>query len=469
MGLHDLLTSAPPRVDLVVADGRRLSSAEIDAAAGSTAAGLRERGVDRGDPVAFQVPNGPDAVVLYRACWRLGAIAAPLHDRIGAAQTSAALAQLGPAACVASPGLPLAGASGAVTPAELVGVDTPAATEPAPDEDALVMFTSGSTGAPKGVVHTHGGLAGKVHQLLEAHGLDGSDVVLMPAPLAHVSGLLHGVLLPGTAGMRTVLMDRWDPAGALDLIEAEGVTYMVGPPTFFLGLMDAPGFTPTRTTSLRLLSCGGTEVTPEFVERAGRELGTVVKRSYGSTEAPTVATSRFDDPPDRMATTDGRALGGTELRIGVDGEVWVRGPEVASGYLDPDQTAASFVDGWFRTGDLGTLDDGWLTVTGRLDDRIIRGGENISAHDVEAHLREHPAVDAAVVVGLADERLGERVAAFVVAPGGFDLDDCRAWFEGRGLTRFLTPEYLEVLDEVPLLPTGKPDRAGLRERAGVRR
>ena len=182
-----------------------------------------------------------------------------------------------------------------------------------------------------------------------------------------------------------------------------------------------------------------------------------------------MATSRFDDPPDRMATTDGRALGGTELRIGVDGEVWVRGPEVASGYLDPDQTAASFVDGWFRTGDLGTLDDGWLTVTGRLDDRIIRGGENISAHDVEAHLREHPAVDAAVVVGLADERLGERVAAFVVAPGGFDLDDCRAWFEGRGLTRFLTPEYLEVLDEVPLLPTGKPDRAGLRERAGVRR
>ncbi|MDG2908243.1 MAG: AMP-binding protein, partial [Acidimicrobiales bacterium] len=270
MGLHDLLASAPPRADLVVADGRRLSSAEVDAAAGSTAAGLRERGVGRGDAVAFQVPNGPDAVVLFRACWRLGAVAAPLHDRMGAAQVAAAVDQLGPAASVASRGLPLAGASATAMPADLRGGDAPPAAGPAPDEDALVMFTSGSTGAPKGVVHTHGGLAGKVRQLLEAHGLDGGDVVLMPAPLAHVSGLLHGVLLPGAAGMRTVLMDRWDPAEALDLIEAERVTYMVGPPTFFLGLMDAPGFTAARTTSLRLLSCGGTEVTPEFVERAGR-------------------------------------------------------------------------------------------------------------------------------------------------------------------------------------------------------
>ena len=469
MGLHDLLASAPARADLVVTDGRRLSTAEVDAAAGSTAAGLRERGVGRGDPVAFQVPNGPDAVVLFRACWRLGAVAAPLHDRLGAVQVAAALDQLRPVACVASPGLPLTDVSGTATPADLLAGDAPPAAEPAPYEDALVMFTSGSTGAPKGVLHTHGGLAGKVRQLLEVHGLDGDDVVLMPAPLAHVSGLIHGVLVPGAAGMRTVLMDRWDPAAALDLIEAEGVTYMVGPPTFFLGLMDAPGFSPTRTRSLRLLSCGGTDVTPEFAERAGSELGAVVKRSYGSTEAPTVATSRFDDPPDRMTTTDGRPFGETEFRIGDDGEVWVRGPEVAGGYLDPDQTAASFVDGWFRTGDLGRLDDGWLTVTGRLDDRIIRGGENISAHEVEVHLMAHPAVDAAVVVGLPDERLGERVAAFVVAPDGFDLDVCRAWFDEGGLTRLMVPEYLELVGEVPLTPTGKPDRAGLRDRPGARR
>ena len=469
MGLHDLLSSAPPRVDLVVAGGRRLSTDEVVAAVGSTAAGLRERGVGRGDHVAFQLPNGPDAVVLYRACWHLGAVAAPLHDRLGAAQTSAAIEQLGPAACVPSPGLPLAEAADAIVPADLRGGDVPPAAGPAPGDDALVMFTSGSTGTPKGVVHTHGGLTGKVRQLLEVHGLGADDVVLMPAPLAHVSGLLHGVLVPGAAGMRTVLMDRWDPVGALDLIEAEGVTYMVGPPTFFLGLMDAPGFSPARTASLRLLSCGGTEVTPEFVERACRELGAVVKRSYGSTEAPTVATSRFDDHPDRMATTDGRALGDAEIRIDGDGEVWVRGPEVARGYLDPDQTAASFVDGWFRTGDLGRLDDGWLTVTGRLDDRIIRGGENISAHEVEAHLVAHPAVEAAVVVGLPDEHLGERVAAFVVAPDGFDLDGCRAWFDDRGLTRLMVPEYVEVIDEVPLLPTGKPDRVGLRDRAGARR
>ena len=469
MGLHDLLASAPTRPDLVVDGGRRFSTGEVDAAAASTAAGLAGTGVGSGDAVAFQVPNGLDAVTLFRACWHLGAVAAPLHDRMGATQVAAAVDQLGPTACVASPGMPLADATGAVTPAELTGGDAAAAAGPAPDADALVMFTSGSTGAPKGVVHTHGGLAGKVLQLLDVHGLDGSDVVLMPAPLSHVSGLLHGVLVPGAVGMRTVLMDRWDPGRALDLIEAEGVTYMVGPPTFFLGLMDAPGFSPGRTASLRLLSCGGTEVTPEFVDRAGRELGAVVKRSYGSTEAPTVATSRFDDPPDRMTTSDGRPFGDTEFRIDEDDEIWVRGPEVARRYLDPDQTAASFVDGWFRTGDLGRFDDGWLTVTGRLGDRIIRGGENISAHEVEAHLVAHPAVDAAVVVGLPDERLGERVAAFVVAPGGFDLDACRAWFDDRGLTLFMAPEYVEVIDEVPLLPTGKPDRVGLSDRAGARR
>ena len=286
----------------------------------------------------------------------------------------------------------------------------------------------------------------------------------MPSPLAHVAGLLHGVLIPGAAGMKTVLMPRWDPGAALSLIERESVTYMVGPPTLFTTLMDCDGFDTARTATLRMISCGGAGVTPAFCRRAAATLGVVVKRSYGSTEAPTIATSRFDDPTDRMILTDGRAFGEARLRVADDGELWVSGPELARGYLDPAETRTAFVDGWFRTGDLATVEDGWVTVTGRLGDRIIRSGENISATEVEQHLEAHPAVLAAAAVAEPDDRLGERVAAFVVAPEGFDLTSCREWFARRGAARFITRERIEVVKELPVLASGKVDRMKLQAR-----
>jgi cyclohexanecarboxylate-CoA ligase len=463
VSLDELLAAAPARTDLVVHDDARLSTAELEERVGGVAGGMVAAGVGPGDRVAFQLPVGIDAIVLYRACWRIGAVAVALHPAAGPHQLDASIAQSAPALLVGVPGVPLADRIGVVDIADLDG-PTPPAAVPGPHDDALIMFTSGSTGAPKGVVHTHGGLRYKVEQSIDVHRFTLDDTVLMPAPLAHVSGLLHGVLVCGTVGMKAVLMSKWDPGTALDLIEAEQVTYMVGPPTFFIGLMDHPDFRSDRTASLRLLSCGGAGVTPAFAERARSELGAVVKRAYGSTEAPTVATSRFDDPPERMTTTDGRAFGETRLRVDDDGELWVTGPELARGYLDVDETAVSFVDGWFRTGDLATLDDGWLTITGRLGDRIIRGGENISATEVEQHLEAHPAVRAAVAVAEPDDRLGERVAAFVVAPDGFDLETCRSWFTERGATRFITPERVVVVDELPVLASGKPDRAMLRSR-----
>ena len=239
---------------------------------------------------------------------------------------------------------------------------------------------------------------------------------------------------------------------------------MVGPPTFFIGLMDHPDFGPDRVESLRLISCGGAGVTEAFANRARNELGAVVKRAYGSTEAPTVTTSHHQDPPHRMTTTDGRAFGETRLRVDDSGELWVSGPELARGYLDATATTNAFVDGWFRTGDLATLDDGWLTITGRLGDRIIRGGENISATEVEQHLEAHPRVTQAVALAEADNRLGEKVAAFVVSPDGFDVDTCRSWFEERGAARYITPERIEVVDEMPVLASGKVDRAALSAR-----
>ena len=338
---------------------------------------------------------------------------------------------------------------------------------------AVVLFTSGSTGEPKAVLHTHRGLAYKARTMVAAHGLGPADAVLMPAPLAHISGLLSGVLIPTAAGMRTVLMERWDAERADRLVPEHGITFMIGPPVYFAGMAAATNFSTEAMSSLRIISCGSMSVAPEFVERSRLAFGATVKRTYGSTEAPTVTTSAWDDPPDRARDTDGRVVSEAELRIvdtvtgrtlGPDlaGELELRGPELFAGYADPAQTRAVMHGSWFRTGDLATVDgDGWLTIVGRTRDIIIRGGENVVPAEVERVLEAHPSVHQAVVVGYPDSRLGERVGACVVADGPFGLEACRSWFARQGIARFKTPERVLRLDGLPTLSLGKPDRGAL--------
>jgi cyclohexanecarboxylate-CoA ligase len=243
--------------------------------------------------------------------------------------------------------------------------------------------------------------------------------------------------------------------------------------------MSAPGFAPQRVESLRLISSGGAGVTAAFVEQASDAFGARVKRTYGSTEAPTVTTSTPRDPAERARQTDGRVTGAAELRVsdpdtgrvrptGEVGELWLRGPELFVGYAALEQTRAAIQRGWFRTGDLATVDaDGWLTIVGRMKDVIIRAGENIAAAEVEGILEAHPDVRQAAVVGEPDARLGERVCAFVVTSAPFDLAECRTWFEKQGTALFKTPERVVQLDELPLLAAGKPDRAELKRRAAA--
>ena len=437
---------------MIVVDGDvRLDDAALDDAAARIAGGL---GIGPGDVVAWQLPNRWEAVALYRACWHAGAIAAPVHHLAGAAEAERALAQLPVRTFVEADRLRSLLDAAPAEPAEVPH-----------DSLAVAMFTSGSSGTPKAVLHTRLALAYKGRLMADVHGLTPDDAVLMPAPLAHISGLLNGVLVPAARDMKVVLQQKWDADEAAARIDAEHVTAMFGPPTFFLGLRAAP----KPPTSLRLISCGGTGVTPDFVDATADELGCVVKRTYGSTEAPTVTTAHAGDPREKARDTDGRPTGDVELRLDPGtGELLVKGSEVFDGYSDPDLTREAFVDGWFRTGDLGTIDDdGWLTITGRLKDVIIRGGENVTTSEVEAVCEAHPAVRQAVAVGYPDERLGERVAVVVVlAPGagGFDLDECRAWFERQGVARFKTPERIVVVDAVPVLAAGKPDRQALRDR-----
>jgi len=481
---------APSGGELVDAAGR-VERARVASSVDVLAGRLRGAGVRRGDVVAWQLPNGSAAVLLYRACWRLGAVAAPLHHRMGPAEVAAALVQVDPSVVVSVADLPAGDGPDVVALRPGAGLDSlleafdradpvRVASSPArPTDIAVALFTSGSTGSPKVVLHTHRGLGYKAALMVGVHGLSGEDAVLMPAPLAHVSGLLNGVLIPSVAGIPSVVMAGWDPDHALHLIESERVSFMGAPPVFFSQMAASPEFRRERVAALRLISTGGASVSPAFVDAMTEAFGARVKRTYGSTEAPTVTTSRPDDSPERARDSDGHALGEVELDVhdpdtgahlspGGVGEIWLRGPELFVGYADPAATGAALspTGRWFRTGDLGTVDgEGWLRVVGRLSDVIIRAGENISASEVEATLEAHPVVRHAVAVGVADVDVGERVAAFVETTGPFDLAACRAWFEERGVTRFKTPELVVRLEQLPVLAAGKPDRAALRRMA----
>jgi cyclohexanecarboxylate-CoA ligase len=449
--------------DHPTAAGRIADLAPADPRVARLAGGLAALGVGRGDAVAWQLPNGEQAVLLLWACWRLGAVAVPIHHRATGAEATRMLDAL-PADVLLGPSRLDPGGV-----ARLVEEGTPVTSvAAAPDDLALVLHTSGSSGTPKAVLHTQATLAHKARTMVGVHGLGPDDVVLMPAPLGHVSGVLNGVTVPAEARMGAVLMSRWDPDEALDLIERHRVSFMVGPPTFFLGLADATGFTRERVASLRLVSAGGAGVTEAFCAATADRFGAVVKRSYGSTEAPTVATSRVGDDPSRGWTTDGRAVPGAGLRVDpTTDELHVRGPELFVGYADADRNADALTDdGWFRTGDTARVDDGWLTVTGRLGDVIIRGGENIAPAEVESVLEAHPGVRQAVVVGIPDQRLGERTCAVIrLEPGGWtDLPELTDWCARQGLARFKWPERLQVVESIPELASGKPDRTALRHR-----
>jgi cyclohexanecarboxylate-CoA ligase len=475
--------SAPAIVDGEVV----IDHATLDDLAWRLAGGLGRRGVRRGDTVAWQLPNWWESIVLFHACWRIGAVASPIHHQFGATEVDRMLDQLQPALAFGSPCMPIGDLR------EVVGVRAgdggfdelaTAAAPPSRQRDggaegsdiAVVLFTSGSVGYPKAVLHSHRALAYKARAMAAAHGLTPGDVALMPSPLAHISGLLNSVLVPGAAAMNVVLMERWDPARAVALAERHRASFMIGPPTIFLGMLDVPGCRD-RVTTLRVVSCGAMGVTPEFIDLAREAFGAMVKRTYGSTEAPTVTTSAWSDSADKARDTDGHPVGEAELLVvapgttdrlpaGQKGEVLVRGPELFVGYGDPAQTKEAVRGGWFATGDLGTLDsDGWLTIGGRMKDLIIRGGENIAAAEVERVLEQHPAIRQAVVVGRPDERMGERVVAFLVGSADVDVAECGRWFGEQGVARFKTPEFVVHIDEVPLLGVGKPDRALLRRRA----
>ncbi len=361
--------------------------------------------------------------------------------------------------------------------ATLADADVPP--EPALDADdaAVILWTSGTTSDPKGVVHTHQSLRVEADTIAAAHAMRRGESLLLPMPVTHVAGLTYGVLLPVTGAITTVLMDTWEPGRALDLVEREAVAVMISTPVFMRTMIDHPAFSSTDRSSVRMFSLGGAGVAPAMVREGAAAFDCWCKRTYGSTEYPTLTTGRAGDTLERDATTDGPLIGAAELRIvdpetlgdlpaGVAGELLARGPEMFVGYLDGALDADAFADdGWFRTGDLAVYDGEYLTIVDRLKDIIIRGGENISAQEVEALLVTHPTIAEAACVAIPDPVMGERVCAFVIpSPGAVPvLDDIRAHLVECGLARFKLPEQLEVRDALPRTASGKVQKSPLRD------
>ena len=477
---------------LAIVDGDvRLTVDDLRTRSADLAAALHERGIGPGAVVAWQLPNWWEAVVLCWAVWRCGATASPITPTLGAHEIGYILRETEARLVVVPqsfrgtdyPGLLRAmGYTGEML---VVRGDTPLprSTEPLPavdvsvDDAAVILWTSGTTSEPKGVVHTHQSLRVEADTIAEAHAMSAGESLLLPMPVTHVAGLTYGVLLPVTSAITTVLMDTWEPGRALELLERESVAVFISTPVFMRTMIDHPAFAGTDRASVRLFSLGGAGVAPAMVREGAHEFGCWCKRTYGSTEYPTLTTGRLGDAPERDATTDGPLIGAAELRIvdpktlddmpyGAPGELLARGPEMFVGYLDHALDADAFVDGgWFRTGDLAVYDGEYLTIVDRLKDIIIRGGENISAQEVEALLVTHPDVAEAACVAYPDAVMGEKVCAYVIAPPGSvpTLAGLRAHLLEHGLARFKLPERLVLRDALPRTASGKVQKSPLRD------
>ena len=347
----------------------------------------------------------------------------------------------------------------------------------------LVLYTSGTTGNPKGVLHSHNTIMSEIDAVIDYWGIDSQDVVLMPSPVTHITGYLYALEIAFAAGVKVVFMERWNAAEAVDLIARHGVTFSVGATPFLKELVAETEKRGLTLPSLRLFMSGGAPVPPELIYRASKVLsGCLTFRVYGSTEAPTVTLgirSRVD--ADLGATTDGRIVNhdvricdpatGEVLSGSADGEICTRGPEMMLGYTDWQQTLESFdADGYFHTGDLGhRVNDDFITVSGRKKDLIIRGGENISPKEIEDVLHQHPAIKEVAIVAMPHERMGETVCAFVIAQPGrtVDVPALAAYLEQAGLARQKFPERVELVDDLPRTASGKVQKNVLRDRVAA--
>ncbi len=466
---------------------------DVDQAARAFAGWLQTRGIGLGSVVVSQLPNWVEAAITFWGAAYAGAVVVPVVHFYGAKELGHILRVTQPSLVVtpdrfgrtdyqesyagllsdlgwrwvvvgdtagkaATGATPYAHVLAAEPIARPVRVD--------PNGPALVAFTSGTTRDPKGVIHSHRTLGFEARQL-SAMTPDGGPPPITGAPVGHFIGMLNALVCSLVRRQAINLIDVWNPGRVLELMLRDGLTVGGGSTYFLTSLLDHPDFGDGHLKYMPHFGMGGSPVPVAVAERA-KKLGISVFRSYGSTEQPSITGCHVDEPEAKRLATDGRPLPGAELRLDEDGQIHSRGPELFLGYTDPDLTASSFDgDGWYHTGDVGVLDDdGYLTITDRISDLIIRGGENISAQEVEELLLGIDSVAEVAVVAEPDERLGERVAAVIRARAELSvptLAEVRAHLAASGLAKQKWPEAIREVNDFPRTPSGKVQKFRLRQ------
>src|SRR5437764_12563701 len=485
------VAETPDTTMLVDEDLRTMTYREYRDAAERAAAGVTELGVGDGTPVSWALPTWIESLVLVGALSRLGAVQNPIlpiyrHREVGfvTEQTGAKLLivpstwkgfdyeGMAGEIAAAQPGLDVLIVDRKLPDADPASL-APAAPPPSSPDDAPVrwaFYTSGTTADPKGAQHTDRTIMASAYGMTKALAIEPGDVSALVFPFTHIRGI--GWLFSSMmVGFKTVVIEAFDPATTIPVLQREGVTLAGAGTPFHMAYLAAQRANPGERLlpTARAFPGGGAAKPVQLHYDVKKELGGVgVVSGYGLTECPILAMSTVGDPDDKLAATEGRTSPGVELRI-ADGELRVKGPQLFRGYVDASLDAEAFDEqGYFRTGDLGVVDDeGFVAITGRLKDVIIRKGENISAKEVEDLLYRHPKVADVAVIGLPDPALGECCCAVVASKDGSDplaFSEMVDFLKHEGRTLQQVPEPLQLVDVVPRNPTGKTLKHELRQR-----
>ncbi|WP_205714913.1 medium-chain fatty-acid--CoA ligase [Escherichia coli] len=496
----------PDKIAVVDNHGASYTYSALDHAASCLANWMLAKGIESGDRIAFQLPGWCEFTVIYLACLKIGAVSVPLLPSWREAELVWVLNKC-QAKMFFAPTLfkqtrpvdlilplqnqlpqlqqivgvdKLAPATSSLSLSQIIADNTSLTTAITThgDELAAVLFTSGTEGLPKGVMLTHNNILASERAYCARLNLTWQDVFMMPAPLGHATGFLHGVTAPFLIGARSVLLDIFTPDACLALLEQQRCTCMLGATPFVYDLLNVLEKQPADLSALRFFLCGGTTI-PKKVARECQQRGIKLLSVYGSTESSPHAVVNLDDPLSRFMHTDGYAAAGVEIKVvddarktlppGCEGEEVSRGPNVFMGYFDEPELTARALDeeGWYYSGDLCRMDEaGYIKITGRKKDIIVRGGENISSREVEDILLQHPKIHDACVVAMSDERLGERSCAYVVlkAPHhSLSLEEVVAFFSRKRVAKYKYPEHIVVIEKLPRTTSGKIQKFLLRK------
>ncbi|EEQ4377141.1 medium-chain fatty-acid--CoA ligase [Escherichia coli] len=496
----------PDKIAVVDNHGASYTYSALDHAASCLANWMLAKGIESGDRIAFQLPGWCEFTVIYLACLKIGAVSVPLLPSWREAELVWVLNKC-QAKMFFAPTLfkqtrpvdlilplqnqlpqlqqivgvdKLAPATSSLSLSQIIADNTSLTTAITThgDELAAVLFTSGTEDLPKGVMLTHNNILASERAYCVRLNLTWQDVFMMPAPLGHATGFLHGVTAPFLIGARSVLLDIFTPDACLALLEQQRCTCMLGATPFVYDLLNVLEKQPADLSALRFFLCGGTTI-PKKVARECQQLGIKLLSVYGSTESSPHAVVNLDDPLSRFMHTDGYAAAGVEIKVvddarktlppGCEGEEASRGPNVFMGYFDEPELTARALDeeGWYYSGDLCRMDEaGYIKITGRKKDIIVRCGENISSREVEDILLQHPKIHDACVVAMPDERLGERSCAYVVlkAPHhSLSLEEVVAFFSRKRVAKYKYPEHIVVIEKLPRTASGKIQKFLLRK------